>query len=101
MLIGRKEDALEAGVARMTDNRIWRGLSGQLSAFQLQTLRLATRAPARTEFIETRPFSLLNTRQVFANWLSTNITFYAAMLLLLCTVLGAVTSMMLRGLGRR
>ncbi|HEU4519834.1 MAG TPA: cellulose biosynthesis cyclic di-GMP-binding regulatory protein BcsB, partial [Microvirga sp.] len=101
VLIGRKEDALEAGVARMTDNRIWRGLSGQLSAFQLQTLRLATRAPARTEFIETRPFSLLNTRQVIANWLSTNITFYAAMLLLLCTVLGAVTSMMLRGLGRR
>ena len=101
VVIGRQDEALEAGIARLTDHRIWRGVSGQLSAFQLQTLRLHTREPAAVEFIETRPFSLLNIRQVIANWLSTNIAFYAVMLVLVCLLLGASTSMMLWSLGRK
>ena len=77
--------------------RTWQSLSGQLAAYQAQTQRLDTRAPTRITFIETRPFSLMNTRQIVANWLSTNQIFYAVGLLGLCTVLGMTTSVMLKG----
>jgi hypothetical protein len=51
--------------------------------------------------VETRPFSLTNIRQIVANWLSKNVIFYAVVLIALCTLLGAATSVMLKGMGRR
>jgi len=101
VLVGRREDVLEAGVARLTDRRFWRSMSGQLTAFQLQTLRLDSRAPAQASFIPTQSLSFLNTRQIVANWFSANMIFYAAMLLAFCALLGIATSAMLKGLGRR
>jgi cellulose synthase operon protein B len=67
----------------------------------VQQQRLDQRNPTSVVFVETRPFSVTNTRQVLANWLSANMIFYAAALLGLCTILGLATSMMLKGLGRK
>lgn len=101
VVVGRNEAALTDGLAAVADVPVWRSLTGQLTAYQLSTQRVDSRAALEVIFIETRPFSITNWRQIFANWLSGNMIFYAAALLGLCTVLGIVTSFMLKGLGRR
>ncbi len=99
--VGRNEGALADGMAAIVNLPIWRSLAGQLAAYQVQQQRLDQRNPTSVVFVETRPFSVTNTRQVLANWLSANMIFYAAALLGLCTILGLATSMMLKGLGRK
>ena len=99
--VGRNEGALAEGMAAIVNLPVWRSLSGQLAAYQVAQQRLDLRNPTSVVFVETRPFSVTNTRQVLANWLSANMIFYAAALLGLCTVLGFATSIMLKGLGRR
>jgi len=95
------EDRLISGIHTITGIQRWPELSGPLTTYSATTDTIESRPLSSFEFVWTQPFSLVNLRLIAANWLSSNIVFYALALVGLCVLLGIVTTALLRRFGRR
>ncbi|MCX5496908.1 cellulose biosynthesis cyclic di-GMP-binding regulatory protein BcsB [Kaistia dalseonensis] len=100
LLTAPSERQLMSGTQAIAGVETWTQVGGQISTFTATTGRIENQLPARTEFIVTQPLSFQNVRLIAANWLSSNIIFYAIGLMVLCLALGGMTSLLLRRLGR-
>ena len=78
----------------------WLQVGGQFSTYSTSTGQVENVAPTEVTFIQTRPLSVQNVRLIAANWLSSNIVFYAIGLITVCIALGIATSGLLHRLGR-
>jgi len=96
----RQEEALEKNLDKLVTPGNWAGMAGKVTTFRNGQDNHVISADS-TAFVQTRPFSLVNMRLVFANWMSSNIGIYALTLLAACIGLGIGTSLMLGRLGRR
>jgi hypothetical protein len=78
----------------------WSEVGGQFSTYNASTGKVTYVAPLEVTFVVTQPLSLQNARLIAANWLSSNIMFYAIGLITVCILLGVATSVLLHRLGR-
>ncbi|OQP83389.1 hypothetical protein BTR14_22475 [Rhizobium rhizosphaerae] len=92
---------LERGMAALTAQALWNKVSGRVAALDSQTATVATLAPQDIRLTPTQPFSIGNWRLIAANWMSTNILYFALLFLAAFAILGVITTLLLRGLGRR
>jgi len=89
------------GVQRLTQTTNWRAITGRVSALGTNDPAVIAIQPGARTLIQTQPFSLFNLRLVAANWLSTNVLEFTALLAGVALVLTLVTAALLRILGRR
>ena len=98
--VARREEGLEASIARIVTPGNWAAMGGRVTAFRGSQETHVISADT-TSFVATRSFSLGNMRLVLANWMSSNIGVFALALLVACIGLGIGTSLVLGRLGRR
>lgn len=94
----------EAQLATAAQNLVgygtWQQLSDHVTTFASDGT-LHSMEVGRGRFIQTAPPSAANYRLIVANWLSSNILSYSAILIVACGLLGITTSALLSRLGRR
>jgi hypothetical protein len=101
LVTARTGDALAHETARLTAPLLWSQVSGRAAALEPSEARLGVQPIDDFAFIQTVPLSFWNFRLVAANWMSINILQYAFLMMVCCTLLGAVTYLLLGRLGRR
>jgi hypothetical protein len=94
-------DALAQGAEGIIHTDQWNKVGGEMTMYDGTGDITTTRDVSTYTFRETQPFSLLNYRLIFANWLSGNVLSYAAGLFVMCLLLGVATAALLNNLGRR
>jgi hypothetical protein len=94
-------NTLLGGVQRLTQTVNWRAITGRVSALGPNDPTVIAVQPGGRTLVQTQPFSLFNLRLVAANWLSTNVLEFTALLAGVALVLTLVTAALLRTLGRR
>lgn len=92
---------LREGVSAIVDVSRWGGIAGHVAIYEPATDKVTAIPATHLDFVETRAPSLWNYRLIAANWLSTNILFYAMLLASLAVLLGLATAGLLAKLGRR
>lgn len=92
---------LNDGVSAVSDINQWQQIAGHISTYEPATNAIHVVPATKFEFAQTRPPSIGNYRLIIANWLSSNILFYAVLLVVLSVLLGLATASMLSRLGRR
>ncbi len=92
---------LRTGMAAMAEQARWNALAGRVATYDASADKVETVAAQQPSFIVTRSFSFSNWRLIAANWLSTNTLSYSLVFVGFLTLLGFVTFLMLRGMGRR
>lgn len=92
---------LNDGVAAVADINQWQQIAGHISTYEPATNAVKVVPVTNFNFVQTRPASIGNYRLIIANWLSSNILFYAVLLVTLSVLLGLATASMLSRLGRR
>ncbi|XUY29622.1 cellulose biosynthesis cyclic di-GMP-binding regulatory protein BcsB [Agrobacterium sp. rho-8.1] len=92
---------LRTGMAAMVEQKRWNALGGRVATYDAAADKVETIAAEQPSFIVTRPFSFSNWRLIAANWLSTNTLSYSLVFVGFLTLLGCVTFLMLRGMGRQ
>lgn len=93
--------ALSNGIAALVEPDMWRRLAGRVAAYDTRGARLDTIAPQRIVLAATQPFSFTGWRLIAANWMSTNILLFSLLFVAAFAMLGLITTLLLRGLGRR
>ena len=91
---------LRTGMAAMTEQKRWTTLAGRVATYDAAADKVETIAAEQPNFIVTRSFSFWNWRLIAANWLSSNTLSYSLVFIGFLTLLGFVTYLMLRGMGR-
>ncbi|WP_284778408.1 cellulose biosynthesis cyclic di-GMP-binding regulatory protein BcsB [Agrobacterium sp. lyk4-40-TYG-31] len=91
---------LRTGMAAMAEQKRWSMLTGRVATYDATADKVETIAAEQPSFIVTRDFSFWNWRLIAANWLSTNTLSYSLVFIGFLTLLGCVTFLMLRGMGR-
>ncbi len=91
---------LRTGMAAIVEQKRWATLAGRVATYDATSDKIETIAAEQPTFIVTRPFSFSNWRLIAANWLSTNTLSYSLVFIGFLTLLGCVTFLMLRGMGR-
>ncbi len=91
---------LRTGMAAMAEKKRWSMLTGRVATYDATADKVETIAAEQPSFIVTRDFSFWNWRLIAANWLSTNTLSYSLVFIGFLTLLGCVTFLMLRGMGR-
>ncbi|WP_320197695.1 cellulose biosynthesis cyclic di-GMP-binding regulatory protein BcsB [Agrobacterium sp. rho-13.3] len=91
---------LRTGMAAMAEHKRWTKLAGRVATYDATADKVETVAAEQPSFIVTRPFSFSNWRLIAANWLSTNTLSYSLVFIGFLSLLGCVTFLMLRGMGR-
>lgn len=92
---------LQTGMAAMAEQARWNAIAGRVATYDASADKVETVAAEQPSFIVTRSFSLSNWRLIAANWLSTNTLSYSLVFIGFLTLLGGVTFLMLRGMGRQ
>ena len=92
--------SLQTGMSAMVQEARWNGLEGRITTFEEATGNVAMVPVHDLHLNPTQPFSIANWRLIAANWLSTNILFFAVMFIAGFALLGIITTLMLRLLGR-
>lgn len=92
---------LQTGMAAMAQQDRWNAIAGRVATYDASADKVETVAAEQPSFIVTRPFSFSNWRLIAANWLSTNTLSYSLVFIGFLTLLGCVTFLMLRGMGRQ
>lgn len=100
LVSGRTSEALASAITRFTSDPVWNRIGGQAVSYQVASGDMDRRDIRSFRFIVTQPLSFGNLRMIAANWLSINILPYALMLIFAGTILGVVTALLLRRLGR-
>ncbi|MBB3810148.1 cellulose biosynthesis cyclic di-GMP-binding regulatory protein BcsB [Pseudochelatococcus contaminans] len=94
-------EALEVGIKELTEPVMWPQVDGKITAFRQSTYTVDVVMPAWVDFIPMHPPELFNLRMVAANWLSSNLSSYALVMLLACALLGLASYLVLIQVGRR
>ncbi|AWI60582.1 cellulose biosynthesis cyclic di-GMP-binding regulatory protein BcsB [Sinorhizobium fredii] len=92
---------LREGTAAIADTSRWSEISGHIATYEPVEDKVTVTPARRFGLVETQPPSFWNYRLIAANWLSTNILFYAVALVSLAVLLGLATAVLLGKLGRR
>ena len=92
---------LQFGMAFVSDQTNWQALQGHMVLFDKVKKELVAYAATQSRLVKTQPFSFANYRLIAANWLSSNILSYAALLACLSIGLGVATSALLKAFGRK
>ncbi|PYE23593.1 cellulose synthase subunit [Rhizobium sp. PP-CC-3A-592] len=92
--------SLQTGMSAMVQEARWNGIEGRITTFEEATGNVAMVPVHDLHLNPTQPFSIANWRLIAANWLSTNILFFAVMFIAGFALLGIITTLMLRLLGR-
>jgi hypothetical protein len=93
--------ALQDGVRSLSSQNVWRKVGGHITTVDAADDKVVSLPATRFAFIETQPFSISNYRLIIANWLSANALWYAVVLIVMSTMLGCATALLLGSLGRR
>lgn len=91
---------LRTGMAAIVEQKRWSTLAGRVATYDATADKVETIAAEQPSFIITRPFTFSNWRLIATNWLSTNTLSYSLVFIGFLTLLGFVTFLMLRGMGR-
>ncbi len=91
---------LRTGMAAMAEQKRWTTMAGRVATYDATADKVDTVVAEQPSFIVTRPFSFSNWRLIAANWLSSNTLSYSLVFIGFLTLLGCVTFLMLRGMGR-
>lgn len=91
---------MRSGMAAMAEQKKWTALSGRVAAYDAKAGEFETIIAEQPRFVSTRPWSFWNARLIAANWLSTNILSYSLVFVGFLSLLGGVTFLMLRSMGR-
>jgi hypothetical protein len=91
---------MRSGMAAIAEQKRWNALSGRVAAYDAKEDKVETVIAEQPRFVSTRPFSFWNARLIAANWLSTNILSYSLVFVGFLSLLGGVTFLMLRSMGR-
>lgn len=90
-----------AAVQNLTRTGNWRAIDGRVSAINATDTNVLAIAPNDVILEPTQPLSFWNLRLVAANWLSTNVLNFAALLGAMALVLTLATAALLRIVGRK
>ncbi|MBN9024181.1 MAG: cellulose biosynthesis cyclic di-GMP-binding regulatory protein BcsB, partial [Rhizobiales bacterium] len=101
VLTAPSEERLITGIQSISTVQRWPLLGGALTTYSATTDAIESRPLLTFEFVMTQPVAPGNLRLIAANWLSSNVVVYAIGLVVLCIVLGIVTTGLLARLGRR
>ncbi|MFP5078545.1 cellulose biosynthesis cyclic di-GMP-binding regulatory protein BcsB [Rhizobium sp. YIM 134829] len=93
--------ALSQGITALLEPDSWSKIAGRVAAFDTRSAHIETVAPQSIVLAATQPFSIAGWRLIAANWLSTNILLFSLLFVAAFAILGLITTMLLRGLGRR
>jgi hypothetical protein len=92
--------SLQTGMGAIAQEARWNTLEGRITTFE-DAKGTLTMVPVRDIHLnQTQPFSIANWRLIAANWLSTNILFFAVVFIAGFALLGIITTLMLRMMGR-
>jgi hypothetical protein len=91
---------LQSGMNAVAQEARWNGLEGRITTFDEATGSVAIVPTHNIQLNPSQPFSFWNWRMIAANWLSTNILFFALMFVGSFALLGIITTLMLRIMGR-
>jgi cellulose synthase operon protein B len=93
-------ELLEGAVGLAQQDK-WQLLNGRMTSYRAKIDEVTNRPAHDIVFVQTVAPSFSNYRLVAANWLSTNILFYSAVVVVLCSLLGLAIMLMLSRMGRR
>ncbi|OLP58012.1 hypothetical protein BJF93_13340 [Xaviernesmea oryzae] len=93
--------ALEKGLSTLIEPGTWSRVNGRIAAYDSRRALMETVAPRKVVLASTQPFSITGWRLIAANWMSTNILSFALLFLVAFAALGLITTLLLRGVGRR
>lgn len=91
---------LREGLTAISQQHRWLQIAGRATAFMAKTDEAQVVPASHIEYVRTGPLSFANYRLVLANWLSTNVLFYAILLVVFTVLFGLLTASVLRRLGR-
>ncbi|WP_075222272.1 cellulose biosynthesis cyclic di-GMP-binding regulatory protein BcsB [Acuticoccus yangtzensis] len=91
---------LSTSIAAVTIPEAWDQISGRAAAFTLETNAVDTVRANKVSYIATLPPSFTNMRLIAANWFSINNGVYAIALVIAAVLLGFVTWLLVRPMGR-
>jgi hypothetical protein len=94
-------ELLRQSISAIVDMSRWSQLSGHVTTYEPTAAKITMIPATRFTLVPTQPPSFTNYRLIAANWLSTNILFYAVLLVALAVLLGLATAVLLGRLGRR
>jgi len=94
------ETGMADSVRRLTQTDNWRAISGRVSTLGPADPNVRTVKAVARSIVQTQPFSISNIRMVVANWLSTNVLEFTALLAAVAILLMLITGLLLRSLGR-
>lgn len=94
-------DTLRSGMKAMTEMKRWSGLSGRIATYDAGADKVESIVAKQQTFFTTGPFTFSNWRLIAANWLSSNTLSYSLFFIGFLSLLGFVTFLLLRGLGRK
>ncbi|GEO87011.1 MULTISPECIES: cellulose biosynthesis cyclic di-GMP-binding regulatory protein BcsB [Alphaproteobacteria] len=92
---------LRQGLNALTTIANWSDVSGRITTYSAETGKVQAITQTRLTFFGTQPWALANYRLIAANWLSTNILFYAFLLVVLALLVGVTTRWLLAVFGRQ
>ncbi len=92
---------LSASTAAITSPDQWRQIGGRITAYDLENNAVETIAAEKVSYLATLPLSFSNFRLIAANWFSLNNGIYSIALILIATLLGVVTYLLVTPLGRK
>ncbi|MBV1702860.1 MAG: cellulose biosynthesis cyclic di-GMP-binding regulatory protein BcsB [Hyphomicrobiales bacterium] len=95
------EQALSSSVACLVDPRVWNHVRGAISALNTAKADIASNLPENPHFISTQAFSIFNMRLIAAGWFSQNVWAFIATVLSTGLILGIMTRVFVRNVGRR
>lgn len=100
-LVAPTSAELREGTTGLAQQDKWQLLTGRMTSYRAKIDEMTNRPAHNVVFVQTVAPSLSNYRLIAANWLSTSILFYSALVVVLCSLLGLTTMLMLSRMGRR
>ena len=92
---------LSTSLAALSTPEVWDRISGRAAAYTLENNEVDTVRATRVSYIATLPPSFGNMRLIAANWFSINNGVYAIALVVAAFLLGFVTWILVRPMGRK
>ncbi len=92
---------LSTSIAALSTPDVWDQISGRAAAYTLETNEVDTVRATSVSYITTLPLSFGNMRLIAANWFSINNGVYAVVLVLAAFLLGFMTWLLVRTMGRK
>lgn len=94
-------DDLAEGARTMSSQQFWPQVTGRVTTYSSKTGKIDNVAVGGFSFVAPSDNSFWNYRLVAANWLSTNVLYYAVMFAGLIFLIGIATATLLHNVGRR